>query len=454
MGSGSSIGINGAVAPADGARADWHRRASRLYEELRRPATAMIRRAYGSAFGDDEIDDVYSSAWLGTLRALERRHQDLADEEIRSYLLTAVANHASKELRRRRRKPIAPLEAAGSVADSTRTPEDSVAARESSRVTRDLLASLPPRRRAVMLLRYGWGLDPTEVCSMVKGLSPRAYRKEITRGVDELTRKLRLVEEGRWCEDREPLLKRYASGLADEDQTLQAQQHLSHCRHCHEFVGKLTGHLHDMGSAVLVPGALEALDPSASLFDRVGAALDRGREAAAGVFARSEQADVAAAVASARGAGAAGAGIAAKLAGVGSAGKVALACLGGGAAATACVAVGVAPIQVDALAGSGPDPASIEHVVSDLSDDPPRPVADSQTGHAAPAPSSGPADDARDDTDEAVARTEPPVAPDTPPVEQEFGVAAAAAPAPSAAPTSSSTGESSTSAAVQQEFGP
>ena len=71
----------------------------------------MIRRAFRSAFGDDEIEDIYSNAWLGTLRALERRHDRLSDEEIRKYVLTAVANHASKEFRRRKRRPTAPLEA-------------------------------------------------------------------------------------------------------------------------------------------------------------------------------------------------------------------------------------------------------------------------------------------------------------------------------------------------------
>ena len=50
-----------------------------------------------------------------------------------------------------------------------------------------------------MLLRYGWGLEPSQVCGLIKGLSPRAYRKEITRGVDELTERMRAVERGSWC---------------------------------------------------------------------------------------------------------------------------------------------------------------------------------------------------------------------------------------------------------------
>src|SRR5690349_25127647 len=88
----------------------WRDRSGRLYEELRRPARAMVRRAYRGAFTDDEVEDVYSNAWVGTLRALERRHHKLDDEEIRKYVLTAVAHHASKELRRRKRRPVAPLE--------------------------------------------------------------------------------------------------------------------------------------------------------------------------------------------------------------------------------------------------------------------------------------------------------------------------------------------------------
>ena len=98
-------------------------------------------------------------------------------------------------MRRRKRKPTAPLELVGSV-PRYRSPEDRAASAEQSRVTRDLLASMPARCRAVIFLRYGWGLEPRQVCGLIKGLSPRAYRKEITRGVDELTEELRAVEAG------------------------------------------------------------------------------------------------------------------------------------------------------------------------------------------------------------------------------------------------------------------
>lgn len=457
MGSGISIGIKrAATKPSDAERTDWHRRASRLYEELRRPAASLIRRAYGQAFGEAEIDDIYSSAWLGTLRALERRQATLGDDEVRSYLLTAVANHASKELRRRKRKPVSPIESAGAVASAGPTPEDSATQRESANVTRDVLASLPPRRRAVMLLRYGWGLDPSEVCGMVKGLTPRAYRKEITKGVDEVAAKIRLVEEGRWCAEREPLLKTYAAGLADQEQTLQAEHHLAHCRRCHEFVGKLTGQLHDLGSAVLVPGALEVLEPNASLLERLTGAADRVREAASGAISRSDPAEAVSTATAARGAGAAGAGVAAKFAGLGAAGKAAIACLGGGVAATACVVAGVGPVAIGE-AGSGSErTASVEQSDPGPIGSPHDPSVPEVPNPAPSGPGGGSDEPRPDDAEDPETPPEDPVAPEAPPVQHEFGVEAVAAPAPSApaSATDSGGGGGSGGSAVQQEFGP
>jgi hypothetical protein len=38
---------------------EWRERSGRLYQELRRPARAMIRRAFRGTFADDEIEDIY-----------------------------------------------------------------------------------------------------------------------------------------------------------------------------------------------------------------------------------------------------------------------------------------------------------------------------------------------------------------------------------------------------------
>ena len=454
-----TIGRTSRAAAGDTERLQWHERASALYEDLRGPSRRLVRRAYGKTFGEPEIEDIYSNAWLGTLRALERKHANLSDEEIRSYVLTAVANHASKEIRRRSRKPVFPLEAAGAVAEEADSIEEKAEASETKAITRDLLSSLPPRRRAVMLLRYGWGLDPGEICGMVEGLSPRAYRKEITRGVDDLTARLRLVEEGRWCEEREPLLKAFASGLATEDQALQAERHIAHCRSCHEFVGKLTGHLHDLGSAVMVPSALDGIDGHSALWEKARDTWDGARDQASGLLGRTESSEAISMAAGARGAGAAGAGVFAKLSGVGAGAKAALACTGGFLAASACVVVGVGPI---ALPGP-PDKALVEkkkrtpklaEIVDEI-----RPEAPPQAGGDEPSSTPSPAPDPAPAPPEVAQPAPPPVteAPspvleeDTPPASADLGEESVAQPVGAPPPQ---TDPASGGGAVAQEFGP
>ena len=453
-------------ATSKSSSATWGERSARLYEELRRPARAMIRRAYRQAFDDHELEDIYSNAWLGTLRALESRHEKLSDAEIRKYVLTAVANHASKELRRRRRRPTTALDTVHAVADDGLPPDESAAKREESRLTRDLLSSLPPRRRAVMLMRYGWGLEPSQVCALVQGLSPRAYRKEITRGVDELTEKLRLVERGEWCADREPVLKAYAAGLADSEQQRQAQHHLSHCRECSELVGKLGRHLHDIGGSLAIPGAADAIDDGRlSLPDRLGDAFHRVRESTAGLFngrgadGPPDGAAQAMSVGSgARGAGAAGTGVLAKLAGAGTAGKLATLCLGGGAAAAACLAAAVIPAKPPSSKGDATGVVTRVSTTSapNLSERrPPVAAVPQQAPSVADAPPSDGVSGGGSGTSSGESPTEepapaPPIAPSAPPTQEEFGVASSA-PSAGASPSAPSSGGGG---ATQREFGP
>ncbi len=209
------------------AGASWDERCAALFEDLRKPARVMVARAFGSALSAEEVEDVYANAWTSTLAALRGREHEMSDDELRSYLLTAVANHASKEMRRRRRKPAGTLEDAHAQVLFDRlqpSPDERASGSETGSQARDVLASLPPRRRAVMLLRYGWGLEPSEVCRLIDGLSPRAYRKEITRGVEEMIARFRQLESGEWCATREPLLRDYVAGVADDEERRQARR--------------------------------------------------------------------------------------------------------------------------------------------------------------------------------------------------------------------------------------
>jgi len=287
---------------------------------------------------------------------------------------------------------------------------------------------------------------------------------------------MRAVERGSWCADREPVLKAFAAGVADLEQERQARAHLAHCRSCSEFVGRLTGHLHDMGGAAAAAGAIDGIDGHIGLSDRIADLGDR----AAGLVVRGSStgadssAGSAATAGGTRGAGAAGAGVLAKLAGLGTAGKVALACAGGGVAATACVAAGVAPFGLN-LGGEEParpaqerpapherqakaKPPPVVHTETLPSQvghewapppDPPSPEPSGQESVATEAAPSEP-------VVEEAAPVEPTVAPTAPPTEQEFSVSSAAVAPPSSqsAPASSGVAEPSSPSNVRQEFGP
>jgi hypothetical protein len=273
------------------------------------------------------------------------------------------------------------------------------------------------------------------------------------------------------------VLKAYVSGLASGDEERQAKAHLAHCRSCSDFVARLSGHLHDFGGAVGAATALDALHGHVGLGERAIAVVDRVRESLGDLVGRRDPAafgDLAGGVASsgaARGGGAAGAGLLAQLAGAGAAGKAALICLGGGLAATACVAAGVSPLGLGRALTSHPAPKVAAHDTA-RHREPSKPVIvetlpsqlDGEGSAPPPEPSPSPAEvdvapaDEPNPSEPADAGT--PVADSTPPVQQEFGVAAAAAPAqPAAAPAStggsgSGGGGASSGSAVQQEFGP
>ena len=445
-----------------------------LHQDLRRPAFAMVRRAFRGAFCEAELEDIYSSAWLGTLSALRKRDDELTDDELRRYLLTAVANHASKELRRRGRRPTSPMDAARTVSDSSvATPEEQATDREDTQVARDVLTTIPARRRAVLLLRYGWGLEPEEVCGVVDGLSLRAYRREITRGVKELDEKFGEVESGEWCESRGPVLRAYVGGVATADEARQASSHLAHCRSCSDYASKLAGVLHDASGALVWTSAAAAIggprngivDLAASGLDSVGGIGARIKERLPG-FGADQGVELSAtqlaASGGAKGAGAAGAGVLAQLAGLGVVGKVTLACVGTGVAATACLASGVVP-GVE-LPSRGADRAAKVRTAEDP--DPVRTVVPIPVA-AEPTPTVEIRPEPVDELPEAKPEQEPtetvnaPVgtpAPDAPPGEHEFGLAGAATSAGGRGPAGSrgggSGGAGSKATKTAQEFGP
>ena len=76
----------------------WRERSGRLYEELQRPAQALVRRAFRGAFGDDEIEDISS---LGTKINLQARNNPLdpAGTRLALALTGALLAHLGQSVR-------------------------------------------------------------------------------------------------------------------------------------------------------------------------------------------------------------------------------------------------------------------------------------------------------------------------------------------------------------------
>ncbi len=350
--------------------ATWDERCASLFVEMKRPARAMVARAFGSILSEADVDDIYASAWASVLKALRHRGPEMDDAELRTYLLTAVATSARKELRRRGRRRADSL---GDGADQwissshDPSPEELAIGAEEKAIARDVLMSMPKRRRAVLLLRYGGGLSPSEVCSRVDGLSARAYRKEVSKGIDAMIDGLEKVSTGQWCERQRQVLRDLASGIGDDSRRREAEMHVAHCRSCARARVELNTQLNELGSALALLGGAGAIGVPLSVGGKLTAAGDAFRESVASAVERVHEQMLGLAIAGGtRGAGTMGTGVVAKLVSAGAATKLAVACAGAGAAATACLASGLIPAV---MPGSEPSRPKVDDHLERVADD-------------------------------------------------------------------------------------
>jgi len=131
---------------------DGDRQAYRiLVERHGRRVLGMARRMTGSlAEAEDVAQDAFLRVWQ---RAGDWRDQGA---KFSTWLYRVVMNLC---LDRRRRKPMAPIEAAGDPPDERPNAESAVAAGERSRHVEAALAKLPDRQRAALVLSYYEGLN-------------------------------------------------------------------------------------------------------------------------------------------------------------------------------------------------------------------------------------------------------------------------------------------------------
>jgi RNA polymerase sigma factor (sigma-70 family) len=121
--------------------------------------------------GAQAAEDCFQETFLAALRAYPRLRPD---SDIRAWLLTIAHRKALDHCRRRRNDPLAH--------DDTRA---SVAVEEHHREVWEAVATLPPRQRAAVLLRYGCDLPHRDIALAI-GCSEAAARRSLHEGLKRL----------------------------------------------------------------------------------------------------------------------------------------------------------------------------------------------------------------------------------------------------------------------------
>lgn len=128
------------------------------------------------AVGRDAAEDCFQETFLAALRAYPR----LADRRnLRGWLLTIAHRKAIDHHRADGRRPLP-------VAEIAETPASEPPADEG---LWEAVATLPPKQRAAVALRYGSDLPHAEIAAAL-GCSPEAARRSLHEGIKRLRREL------------------------------------------------------------------------------------------------------------------------------------------------------------------------------------------------------------------------------------------------------------------------
>ena len=225
---------------------------------------------------------LYHEAYAAMLELERAGRLDPAEmhpRQLRAYLAKAAVRNALDERKRAETRLTVPLgPAAENRADTARPVDERVAGALDAQPITELLAELAPRQRAIVQLRFALELEPVEIQGLL-GISARAYRKDLERGVRHLAGRYELVREGRWCESRRSLVLAYVAGIAGPRKALAARSHLAACPGCARMAGELRQATQRAAALLPVP---DVVLPDGSL-QRLGELLAGAREHVADV---------------------------------------------------------------------------------------------------------------------------------------------------------------------------
>jgi RNA polymerase sigma factor (sigma-70 family) len=169
-------------------------------------------------------------------------------------------------------------------ADELISHEDEV---DLARLAEEVSSSLSEPRRDVLAL-YGAGYKAPEIASRL-GLPERTVKYYLHEIIGEA--RVALIRlSGGGCERGEPLVMRFACGLADSAEAARARLHLDHCQRCELFSERLNEWREKAGALLPVP-AVEGASPGvlARLFHRTADGLSSVKQQVLGGAAQVKQ---------------------------------------------------------------------------------------------------------------------------------------------------------------------
>ncbi|RVW09577.1 sigma-70 family RNA polymerase sigma factor [Prescottella agglutinans] len=183
------------AAHAREALVEWVPRAVAGEREARERVVAvvypLVRRYCFARLGRGALravaEDVAHETCVALMTALPR-YSDQGSSFL-TYVY-AIAGHKVIDARRAAGRTCAPLEDAGDVACPNAGPEERLIEVESGEQARELVESLPPRYREIVVMRLVWGMSAAETADAL-GTTPGAVRVAQHRALGRLRTRLR-----------------------------------------------------------------------------------------------------------------------------------------------------------------------------------------------------------------------------------------------------------------------
>ncbi|MBB5884070.1 RNA polymerase sigma factor [Xanthomonas sp. LMG 8992] len=137
----------------------------------------------------EDAEDMVQETYLRLLRAHRQQGEAIANPE--AYLYTVAQNLAREQAARRRQAPlrIDEMEQFSQLLAAGDDVEDSTHQRQRQQHLQALLADLPSRTRAVLVMQYRDGLSYKQIAERM-GVSPHMVKKHVVRGLSACRRAL------------------------------------------------------------------------------------------------------------------------------------------------------------------------------------------------------------------------------------------------------------------------